>query len=89
MKIRELKEENDSLRAEIQKLRALVYHPYAMPSLGSQNLGSSDEYPRHAKRRRTTSHELPPRSLYLASAFSATQAYCLRALDPSLMILNN
>jgi len=70
VKLRELKEENDSLRAEIRKLQA---HPpatgYLVPPIQVHSPPLSDEYPRRSKRRKMSPgpvEDYSVRNTYLA-----------------------
>lgn len=90
-KLRELKEENDSLRAEIRKLQTQPSAPgYIVPPIQMHSPPLSDEYPRRSKRRKMSpppAEEYSQRNTYLASVLSAIpRHHRLRASDPSSFV---
>jgi hypothetical protein len=90
-KMRELKEENDSLRAEIRKLQAQPpAQGYTVPPIQMHSPPLSDEYPRRSKRRKMSpppAEDYPQRNTYLASVLSAIpRPHRLRASDPSSFV---
>lgn len=73
IKLRELKEENDSLRAELRKLQLQQAANFSLSSAMplQHNVPSTDELRRYAKRRRLSSDNEEQHYTYLASTIFA------------------